>query len=212
MFRKRVRRERCRSCPAPIGRSRRSIRSATVASSIAAFSSSGDARLDHQLAGWCASRTSSEACRAGSQRTRPATCRKSSPSSRDADDAEVQPADLDHLVERIELAEQPLRRLRAEDRQRPVSIDFDGRDHPPLIDVERGEVNVVARDARHADAFERGGGERDARRRLPACAAIARLDSEKRRMAAASSSVIRGLLRTRSSSASLRTPGPCAGW
>ena len=43
---------------------------------------------------------------------------------RDADDAEVDAGDRDHLVERIDRAEQPVGRVPAEDRDEPAGIEL----------------------------------------------------------------------------------------
>ena len=58
----------------------------------------------------------------------------------DADDAEVEPSDLDHLVERIDGAEQAVGDLPAEDGHRAAAIDLDRADQPAALGVEGGEV------------------------------------------------------------------------
>ena len=91
---------------------RRALRSATVASSIAAAICETSLRLDRhrQLRG--ASRTSSGTARAGSPRTRPASWpRTRAALGADADDAEVHAFDLNDLLERIDVrAEQTVGR------------------------------------------------------------------------------------------------------
>ena len=75
-------------------------------------------------------------------------------------------ADLHHLVERVDRTEQLVGNVPADDRHRPARIDFSGADQPPALDVERGEVDVIARHAADLDAVDRLVAEAEARVRL----------------------------------------------
>ena len=76
-------------------------------------------------------------------------------------------ADLDHLVERIDRSEQLVGDLPAEHGHRPARVDFGRADQPSALDVERGEVDVVARDAADLHALDRLVAVADARVRPP---------------------------------------------
>jgi hypothetical protein len=80
-----------------------------------------------------------------------------------ADDAEVVVADLDDLVERIDRSKQLVGDVPADDRHRSHGVDLDRADQPPLLDVERREVDVVGRHALHLRAVDRLPAEDDRR-------------------------------------------------
>ena len=101
-------------------------------------------------AGRTASRTSWRTCRAARSRIRPANFRRPSPFSGDADDPVVEPGNLHRLVERVDrrtACPQCPQPMTVTGRLRSTSV---GLDQPPALDVERREVDVVARHA--ADA------------------------------------------------------------
>ena len=131
-----------------VGFSRRATRSATVASSMAASSTSGLDGFDQQR-----QRLSrAEQPHVGAERDDgEAVLRlpeRRAPLLADADDAELDAGNADGLVERIRLPEQAVGDVPADDGDRPAALDLRRRHHPALLGVEVREVRVLAGDAR----------------------------------------------------------------
>jgi hypothetical protein len=65
----------------------------------------------------------------------------------DADDTEVDPGDLDRLVQRIDIAEETIGESPAKHRDLLAALDFHLAHHASRFDAEGGEVAVGTRDA-----------------------------------------------------------------
>ena len=128
------------------GFSRRAMRSAIVASSIACGDLRDVARLDGQRQLAARSEHHLELAERDHRELVLRLAEQRPALRAHADDAEVHAFDLDDLVERIDVgAEQPVGGLPADDGDRPRALDFGRAHQPAALGVEAREVDVVRR-------------------------------------------------------------------